>query len=303
MAELEDPLPWTVERRLEFIDFRLMWEGQIRRGDLKDSFDISIQQASTDLAKYQSLAPENLIYDTTRKAYVATAGFKPHFLRVSADRLLLQFRALFNGLISRRDTSIGVMPDLGVVPEVRRPIDNNRLRLILRAVRSQSELDIRYQSFTREECSQRTIVPHALAFDGFRWHVRAWCKASLQFKDFVISRMIELGPLRGGQVDPAHDQEWQQEFTLCLAPNPKLAPSQRKVVELDYAMTKGVREVKTTIALAFYLIRQLNLDLDPDLMPPERQQVVLTNKHEYDEARAAAVAASKRMTRQAEAHP
>ena len=44
---------WGQERRLEFIDFRLYWEGRINRSDLIDFFGISVPQASLDLAKYQ----------------------------------------------------------------------------------------------------------------------------------------------------------------------------------------------------------------------------------------------------------
>lgn len=174
-------------------------------------------------------------------------------------------------------------------------MDNDRLRLITRAIRNQCELDVLYQSFTKEIRAHRTIVPHALAFDGFRWHVRAWCKTSDQFKDFVITRMVEIGEMREGAVNPACDLEWTREFSLQIAPHPKLSAAQKKVVEQDYGMTKGVREVRTTIALAYYLIRQLNLDLDDTAASPERLQVTLNNRDDYERARDDALAASKAM--------
>lgn len=55
-----DELRWGIERRLEFIDFRLFWEGRINRSDLTDQFGISTPQASADLARYQEMAPSNL---------------------------------------------------------------------------------------------------------------------------------------------------------------------------------------------------------------------------------------------------
>ena len=48
--------------QLEFIDFRLFWEGRIIRSDLTDQFGISAPQASTDLARYQELVATNLTY-------------------------------------------------------------------------------------------------------------------------------------------------------------------------------------------------------------------------------------------------
>jgi hypothetical protein len=42
---------WGQERRLEFIDFRVLWDGRINRAELVEFFGTSIQQASHDLAK------------------------------------------------------------------------------------------------------------------------------------------------------------------------------------------------------------------------------------------------------------
>ena len=56
-----------IEQRLEFVDFRLFWEGKINRADIIDRFKISIPQASKDLTLYESLAPGNLEYDASGK--------------------------------------------------------------------------------------------------------------------------------------------------------------------------------------------------------------------------------------------
>ena len=40
-GEARQGLRWGVERRLEFIDFRLFWDGRINRGDLTEQFGIS----------------------------------------------------------------------------------------------------------------------------------------------------------------------------------------------------------------------------------------------------------------------
>ena len=61
--------PWSVERRLEFIEFRLFWEGGVNRADLIDAFGISVPQASKDLSLYQERAPGNVVYDKSAKRY------------------------------------------------------------------------------------------------------------------------------------------------------------------------------------------------------------------------------------------
>jgi hypothetical protein len=55
-------LSWGVERRLEFIEFRLFWEGRVNRSDLMEVFGVSVNQASTDLNRYLGMAPNNMLY-------------------------------------------------------------------------------------------------------------------------------------------------------------------------------------------------------------------------------------------------
>ena len=77
MDEETTGLRWGVERRLEFIEFRLFWEGRLNRSDITDFFGVSVPQASKDLSLYQELAPGNMDYDKSEKRYVAGPGFKP----------------------------------------------------------------------------------------------------------------------------------------------------------------------------------------------------------------------------------
>ncbi|MEO5366942.1 MAG: WYL domain-containing protein, partial [Magnetococcus sp. WYHC-3] len=56
-------LSWGVERRMEFIEFRLFWEGRINRRDLIEQFGVSVPQATVDFKQYQERAPDNLLYD------------------------------------------------------------------------------------------------------------------------------------------------------------------------------------------------------------------------------------------------
>ena len=74
-------LRWGVEQKLQFIEFRLFWEGHVNRGDLIDKFGISQNQASGDLNRYIALAPDNMIYDKSGKSYVRSSSFNPIFLK------------------------------------------------------------------------------------------------------------------------------------------------------------------------------------------------------------------------------
>src|ERR1700753_3511166 len=84
---------WGAEQRLEFIEFRAFWEGGVNRSDITDRFGVSVPQASSDLAQYRQMAPQNLRYDSSAKRYVAELDFTPRFLALNADRYLSQLRA------------------------------------------------------------------------------------------------------------------------------------------------------------------------------------------------------------------
>lgn len=82
MDERASELRWSIERRLEFIEFRLYWEGGINRADIVDQFGLSVPQASKDLTRYQELAPNKMAYDKSEKRYFAARGFEPRFFRL-----------------------------------------------------------------------------------------------------------------------------------------------------------------------------------------------------------------------------
>ena len=58
----------------------------------------------------------------------------------------------------------------------------------------------------------------------------------------------------------------------------------RRAIELDYGMKSGFVEIRTKVCLSFYLMRHLGLDLDPSALPPNRQQIVLVNRAEIENA-------------------
>src|SRR5205085_1836562 len=175
MADGALPLKWGVERRLEFIEFRLFWEGGVNRSDIIDAFDVSVPQASKDLTLYQERAPGNAIYDKSAKRYVASPDFQPVFLRPDPDAYLSRLRSLAEGLVGRDESWIAQPPAMDVALTPRRSVDAGVLKAVLAAVRGHRSLEIFYQSMSPERADPvwRRMTPHAFGYDGFRWHVRA----------------------------------------------------------------------------------------------------------------------------------
>jgi len=276
MAENQDHRSWTLSRRFEFIEWKLFWEGLLNRTDLEERFNISTPQASVDLRKYRQHAGKNISYDATIKAFVPGPELKPNFLKVSADRLLLQLRAWMTGALPREELWFKAVPPVAMAPDIIRHVDPNILRAVLRAIRQGEALDVLYQSLTNTRW--RTIAPHALAFDGYRWHMRAWACDRGDFRDFVITRVQEIGKSEPANYDVADDIEWNTITTLRLCPHPGLTEEQAAAIRRDYGMQGNCRCIEVRLSLAYYFIMRMNLDLDS--LTPQRAQVALENLEE-----------------------
>jgi hypothetical protein len=275
---------WSVEQRLEFIDFRLYWEGHVNRSDLVSFFGISVPQASSDIAHYQEAAKGNAVYDKTRKAYVAGRKFKPVFFDPSADEYLAQLRLIQAGLLSDDEAWAVRLPSYSIVPLLRRRLDPDTLRRILDAIRNGASIHVNYQSMSSPEPKWRWLAPHTLGFDGYRWHTRAWCHTRKAFLDFVLARILEIGETRPDDVGPARDVGWQRQVTLRLAPHPSLKGGTRRAVELDFGMVNGAIEVTMRVCMAYYVLRQFGLEIDNTKAKAERFQLVLKNREEVQAA-------------------
>lgn len=64
------PTPWAVERRLDFIDWRLAERGEVQRRDIMTLFGVSDVQASIDINEFLAAYPDTATYDKSRKRYV-----------------------------------------------------------------------------------------------------------------------------------------------------------------------------------------------------------------------------------------
>ncbi|MGP0094804.1 MAG: WYL domain-containing protein [Xanthobacteraceae bacterium] len=278
MAQAGAGLKWGVERRLEFIEFRLYWEGGVNRADIIEMFDVSVPQASKDLTLYQERAPLNAIYDKSAKRYIASDQFQPCFLRPDPAGYLNQLRSISEGILDQSHAWIGQSLPYDAAPTPVRGVNTQILRSVVAAIRRSEAIEIRYQSLSRPEPRWRWIAPHAIGFDGFRWHARAFCETDRTFKDFLLSRMLETRGTRRSEVSSDSDADWHQNVTLEIGPHPELSDTQKKVIALDYGMRGDKVNISVRKALLYYALKRLGLDTDPAARRPQDQQIVLLNQ-------------------------
>ena len=131
--------------------------------------------------------------------------------------------------------------------------------MLLRAIREHDGLKVLYQSLSRPEPSWRDISPHAFAHDGFRWHVRAFCHTRLEFRDFLVPRMLKIETADRAGPPPKEDVAWNRFVEILLVPNQSLPLAHQQAIALDYGMVNGTAKLRCRQALVFYALQQLGL--------------------------------------------
>lgn len=279
MEQESSGIRWGIEQRLEFIEFRLFWEGGVNRSDIIDVFGVSVPQASKDLSLYQERAPGNVDYDKSAKRYVATQDFVPRFLKPDPDSYLSRLRSLGEGLSLPVESWIAHPPQTDIAITPKRDINIDVLRVVLEAVRERRSLEVLYQSMSKQRPDPvwRRITPHAFGYDGFRWHARAFCHVDQKFKDFLLPRTLEARSPGEPGAAGEQDRLWHEFFDFEIVPHPELTPSQKIVVAKDYGMTNGKCVLSVRYAMLFYVLRRLGLLGDASKQPARLQHIVASS--------------------------
>ncbi|MFL9610978.1 WYL domain-containing protein [Methylobacillus sp. Pita2] len=266
-------------QRLQFIEFRLLWEGHVNRSDLIQTFGISVPQSTLDFREYMERAPGNMDYDKRLRHYFPTPTFKPIFISDRAEGYLSQLTAL---AISGENQSIpgliGATPSFDILPAPERRVDSSALRQLLKSMREGLSVEIYYQSLSSPNPNWRRIAPHSLASDGMRWHVRAYCYAKKEFRDFVLGRIMDIRDEQVSAISATADMEWNEFIKVTIAPNPALTAEQHKIIERDYSMMQGRTDIRLRKSLLFYLKRRLGLDDDAEKSPAAQQVIIVKIK-------------------------
>ena len=270
----DSPPRWSVERRLSFIAERLGWEGRINRADLVARFGISPNQATADLKRFAEANPGALHYDIHARTY--TAGRRPLVPDAAAAlRLLQQLQLVAEGVMPATDALLSAPIPVDTADLPPRRVSPGTLAAVIAAIQKRQVLLATYQSFSTPEPRPRLLEPHALVFDGFRWHARARDAEEDLFKDFVLGRLSHVRLGGEAQRDPMTDTAWNTCVTLVLAPHPGLSPNQRAAIAADYGMRRGRLSIRVREATLFYAKRRLGLTEGHEGRRPEDQHIVL----------------------------
>ncbi len=275
----------NTRQRLQYIEIMAFYTGVVTRSDVAKSFGISDPAATKDLKLYSELAPDNLSYRHQVFGFVPTDNFQAMFADLSPE-VVLPMIASNLAVVAE---PIEEQPIYSIAVEtlplpVRLP-SKEVLAPIIQALKQGKQLRASYKSMSeREDIQDRLIEPHALVNTGLRWHVRAYCQQSYEFRDFVLSRFVESERLDlAAESSPIYDDDWTEAITLKLSPHPQLSESKRNSLLTDYDATDDVIELDIRRALVGYSLHRLSVDTSIDhSLNPNAYQLVLLNRDEIE---------------------
>ena len=260
---IEDLKP-VVRRRMSFIEFSLNWEGRVGRPQLQEQFDISPQQATLDLNAYIDIFPNQMSYDPRQKAYIPNPGFRPRIISEKSSEYLTRLEALTRGYQDAATSWIQSPPATEFVAVRPRAISREILFQVLFAIQNKVSLKARYVSLASESESERTLLPHALASDGHRWHCRCFDVDKERYSDFVLSRLEFARADDRVEVQQPPDTVWDTfvDVLLCVDTNsingsPDSKARQKHRLEHEYGMENETLKLTVRQALLFYYLRNL----------------------------------------------
>jgi hypothetical protein len=272
MGNLSNPDLWIAAERLRYIEKSGFWRGTVARADLATVYGVSSAQATADLQKYLELNPDSLIYSLNRKRYEAPESMvcvrhEPCleeavelFLEPGASAVLRGVRGLAGPAAETSRFAGTVLPLRAASLAVQRAVFRGLVNGLL--------LRVRYRSLSGKPEAWRDLVPLALGHDGYRWHLRAWSAENGEFRDYVLSRMVEVEWPMVKAVDAPPDVDWLEWMELPLTVNPELSEDQRAAVLHDFGIKDGGLVIRVRKAMQNYLRRHLGLPIEGKLMQP-----------------------------------
>jgi predicted DNA-binding transcriptional regulator YafY len=255
------------QRKYQYIEVVLQWEGELTTNKLQDYFDIASRTTASNLIKqYRKDFPENLLpYEHKAKSYQPSKQFKPRYTQ---------------GILEEYLSFFGESPGhtyLDLIPTPIRNINTELVRQIIQACRQQKRIDIEYYSLSSGDFEGRIISPHTLVNDGIRWHVRAYCEKNQEHRDFVLSRFAGVAEEEGkAEFTIEQDEDWNKLVTVTLQPDPRLNKERQRAIELDYLMENGKKDIICRASLVKYLLQKLRLDSYHQ--NPQGQQIIVDSE-------------------------
>lgn len=275
MGNYED-LTHAVKERLEFIEAQLLFKGWVARADLINHFKIAEAAATRDFKTYKEIAPSNMYLNHTVKRYeILKESFCPYFRKTPT--------CYINEI---KNQSYGKQGERKLIEPMQKlsSIKMDIFSEVTRCINNSVPLKIKYRSM-ENDLSERVVIPHSFFDTDIRMYVRAFDRKSGEFRDFLISRIMDAIPVIGNEekVNSGEsydfDSQWNEYVCLNIVPHPSIENIKNKIcIEMDLDMNDGMRTVEVRKRLAPYWLNRWYVDCSKDgCMKGEKYQLYLKN--------------------------
>lgn len=243
-------------RRFAFIEARLAWAGGLTAGELADAFGIARQNAQQSISAYGEQHPGQMRYDPALRRQVPEEGFEANYIRDDVGRFLDYQRAASCIAHFYDEPSWADLPFTDADALARPLYDREAARTALTALRRRSAVVISYWAMS--SARTRRISPHHLVHADERYHLRAYCHETQEYRDFNLARIVTADLSAADWVSEADDQDWHTRIDLEFEINPELPEHAKGALREDH-IKPGDATMKilgARKAIAFYIKQQ-----------------------------------------------
>ena len=259
---------WAARERLRAVEMLLWWRGWVGRGDLRERFGISAAQTSGDLQRYLDLNSAAMVYHTSRKRYEATEAMRCMLHQPSLNEAVGLLGGEVAGGFRAEIAAVSEGDDrLAMLHLPIRKAANDVERKVFMALLAKKRVAVKYTSVNSNKSEWRVLRPGALAWDGRRWHVRAWCETRQSWLDFVLGRISTAEWPTEASAEIPIDADWLVHETIRLRVNPALGEQAREAIKMDYGIAGEVLEIRVRRAMRSYLEAEMFLAKDGVVLP------------------------------------
>jgi len=263
--------------RLRQLKLLLTWEGRISNSRLREQFGLSSIRASQWIREFRDKAPDWLIMNNIERSFDATPSFYENEDGAESDLdQYLSIVGLPHAMNSNRKPIVAAFPDI--------TIPNSRIFSVLSlAARTHRVVEITYRSMSEPEPHKRRLSPHSIVHAGRRWHVRAYCKEKMQFRDYALGRIVDakLTEMPSEKIMD-DDKSWMTEVRVRLVAHPDLTPAQESVIRFEYFKNTSARVVICRGALVSYFIQDIRAAIDIKKQRAPDYQLAVSNIKEVE---------------------
>jgi len=257
-------IPQKTCERLRYIEFRVLFLGEVCRPDIAHRFGVKAATCSRDIALYQELAPQNLRYELSRRRYVSTPEIKPLFDHDSIDALRFLHSSQFTITIGdpkHRKVATFSVPS--------RPLEWEKIYRVTQALQSAAngKQEVIYIDYVSDSGGQkgREIIPHAVfTFGGF-WYLRAYDRDSSDFRNFKFNRILKSACIDTSYLKEEtarYDSAWNSIEEITLVAHPQ--KEHKEAIQEDYDIPEKGKKFEVPQALLGFLLTDWRVDCSPE---------------------------------------